>query len=152
MMKVIGALLAAGGAAIWLLKRHQPAKPVPHERSIVVGPGTAGCRVARCPDNVEMRKGRRDTLTWQISNDSPPGSSCDRRVEVSIGEWKLEGQPVSPPVKAQGGGALRRTVSPRQRPVPLPVVIADEAERGKYSYGVLIDGVLADDPMLEIVL
>jgi hypothetical protein len=152
MMKLIGALLTAGGAAFWLLKRHQSQKPVPHKRSIVLGPGnTAGCRVARCPEDVTMKRGRNDTLTWQISNESTSGSTCDRQVQVCIGDWKLNGEPVPPPVKAQGAGALCRMIPPRQRPIPLQVVIDPQAKDGKYRYGILIDNVLADDPMLEII-
>lgn len=152
MMKVIGALLTVGGAAFWLLKRHKSLQPVPHRRSIVLGPGnTAGCRVARCPEDVTMKRGRNDTLTWEISNESPSGSTCDRQVEVRIGDWKLDGEAVPPPVRARGGGALRRMIRPRQRPIPLQVVIDPQAKNGKYTYGIRIDDNPADDPMLEII-
>jgi hypothetical protein len=124
---------------------------VHHERHIVLGSNEIGCRVARCPKDVRMSKKRKDFLTWHISNSSDQGSSCDRRVEVCIGNWRLAGQSVDAPVQGRGGGALRRWIPPRHRPIPLQVVIAENAPTGTYSYDILIDGTRARDPMLEIV-
>jgi hypothetical protein len=77
---------------------------VHHERHIVLGSNEIGCRVARCPKDVRMSKKRKDFLTWHISNSSDQGSSCDRRVEVCIGNWRLAGQSVDAPVQGRGGG------------------------------------------------
>ena len=150
MRTLLGILLAIGGAALaWLLKG-KFRQAVVHERFIILTSKKGSCGIKDQPARVKLERGRGDQVHWIIRNPPNSGSACDRPVKVCIGKWKQNNVPVQPPVVDLDDENLCRSV-PQPQTETIRAKSKPDAE-GLYSYEVLIDGDVALDPMIEIVV
>ena len=144
--KAIGILIgvAVGIGLIWHFRKKFPGmgplvKRVPI--TLKVRPD-GGCGIEEVPP-VTLR--RREPMQWEISN---PKGGCPCTVDVCITKWTKGGVPSESPVNSDGNC---RSVSPGQTKI-LPARAKDFAAPGDYYYEVHLDGTLALDPIVRIVL
>lgn len=117
--------------------------PVTFERHIVIAPDASGtCAVQQPPDAIKGA-GAGDQIIWHIQN------NCDATKTVDVGHFmhrpdNQEKNPVDLGKSQPTKPGAQFDLTGRVRPLP-------PKERGTYKYDVLIDGVVALDPELEIV-
>ena len=113
------------------------------EREIVIGKnGDGSCTVTTSPEIIQDAK-KNDKITWHVTN------NCDQAKTVSVGNFKhkekndqkksvldLDSFPQIPP-----GGS---------RDIGGKVKVLPQADYGTYKYDILIDGEVAEDPVLVI--
>jgi hypothetical protein len=118
-------------------------------RPIVLKTKNGTCDIENQPEDVTLSSFRDDKIRWEISN--PKTTGCEGRREVCIGNWRLNGHPTSvPPVtNAQG---LCRHVQAGGPEMHILANIDRKAPCGEYTYDVLIDGHIAVDPIVRLIL
>jgi hypothetical protein len=148
MRKGVGVALVAGGVLLaWLLKKKMPMHVFRvHERDVVVGDKSGRCGLRRSPSPVRLSKPRGDQLHWILWNEGGP---CGSQVEIWMTNWSPRN-----PLEDRGDHPeqpFKRRVQ-KGAPVRMPAHIRQDAEAGTYRYDVFVNGQLAEDPMLEIVI
>jgi hypothetical protein len=118
-------------------------------RPIILKMKNGKCGIEAEPAPVTLSKFRDDKILWEISN--PASTGCEGRREVCIDNWRLNGHPTDePPVhnaeglcrQVQAGGPTKQILANINRRAPL----------GEYTYDVLIDGNVALDPIVKLIL
>lgn len=152
---VFGLLLGLLGAVLfWLFRGGKPGLDTRrvHKRHITLQVKKGGCGIERPPDDVVLRQGKGDEVHWIITNpESQPGTPCHRAAQVCVARWTLNGAATEPPVDDRDNGQYCRTVRPGQTK-RLPGRVKSRAELGDYHYEVEIDGQVAVDPIVRLVL
>ena len=146
--KTIGILLAAVGVGlIWHFRKRR-------------GGHGMGALVKRVPITLKMRPDGRcgikpvpdvtlcpgEPMQWEISN---PEGACPGTIEVCIKKWTKGGMPSEPPVNSDGSC---RSVKAGHPPKILPARAKPAVPPGDYYYEIWLDGALALDPIVRIVL
>jgi hypothetical protein len=116
----------------------QPDKTI--KRVIVIGDDGGGhCVVLASPTDIRAAK-RNNKIVWTVTN------NCNVTKTVTVGNFTHQGQKKEPlqlrsasPIKAGQSGELEGKIK-----------VLPHSDLGEYKYDVLIDGVVAVDPMLEI--
>ena len=152
---VLGVLLGLLAAALaWILRGGKPGldRARIHKRYITLRVKKGVCAIERPPDDVVLRQGAGDQVHWIITNpESEIGTPCHRSVQVCVGRWTLNGEGTEPPVDDRDNGQYCRTVKPGQTK-RLPAQAKSRAPLGDYHYEIEIDGQVAVDPIVRLVL
>src|SRR5215203_3964946 len=141
-----GLLIGAGAALVWFLRGRLFGSTYRVSIELMMKNGRCGIREE--PHTVKLHKLFDDKIRWDISN--PSATGCAGQRTICIGNWRLNGIPTRvPPVRNAHG--LCRPVQPGHS-VPLVAVIDYQAPLGEYEYDILIDDVVAVDPIVKLVL
>jgi hypothetical protein len=118
------------------------------DRYIILKVKNGRCDLESQPGDTTLSKLRDDKIRWNIANPDPGG--CPGQHEVCIGNWRLNGVEADPPVRnAQG---LCRHVHFDGPEKQILANIDRNAKPGVYTYDVLIDGRVAVDPIVKLII
>lgn len=99
------------------------------------------------PD-VELKLFPPEPMLWDITNPSDEDRGGGEAVTVRIDGWRKHGEPSMPAVLAV---SFERAVKPGQTK-PIPALANIAAGAGEFKYDIYVDGELALDPIVKLVL